>query len=186
MSLQSDPSFSTQHSQSHSRVMRTSSDSLMRWMRTHSLFTKTSLVTKTLQDVPSWLEDCVSGHANCTNEVDLQSSLRNLKVIDCFTRTIVGAPQACEYVALSYVWGTNQTVSSLDSELPQTIEDAIKVVLALGRRYLWVDRYVRLHSTLLNGRPKLMKRNSVSSTIPIRSMIKSSKWAPYTSVRMSL
>jgi hypothetical protein len=60
-------------------------------------------------------------------------------------------PQEVKYVALSYVWGMNQTYvltkvtleekcSSLDlSRLPKTIIDAIEVTRRLGYTYLWVD-----------------------------------------------
>lgn len=60
-------------------------------------------------------------------------------------------PPEVKYVALSYVWGMNQTYvltkatlgekcSSLDlSRLPKTIIDAIDVTQRLGYTYLWVD-----------------------------------------------
>ncbi|KAI1110085.1 heterokaryon incompatibility protein-domain-containing protein [Nemania sp. NC0429] len=53
-----------------------------------------------------------------------------------------------EYVALSYVWGHGIDVSKvvlngskLPEPLPAVVEDAIVVVLKLGYRYLWVDKY---------------------------------------------
>lgn len=60
-------------------------------------------------------------------------------------------PQTVGYVALSYVWGTNQkyvlTKATLDekrsgldlAQLPRTIIDAIEVTQRLGYKYLWVD-----------------------------------------------
>ena len=60
-------------------------------------------------------------------------------------------PQNVKYIALSYVWGMNQTYvltkatleekcSGLDlSRLPKTIIDAIEVTRRLGFTYLWVD-----------------------------------------------
>ena len=79
-----------------------------------------------------------------------------LKVIDCRTRRIIGAPPSCSYVALSYVWGKQKstmvsssvspskdtghcTLSSIT--IPSVISDAIIVTLELGLQYLWVDRY---------------------------------------------
>ena len=58
-----------------------------------------------------------------------------------------------EFVALSYVWGSNPTVKLLKAnniglqkpgafrelELPRTIADSMEVVGLLGLRYLWVD-----------------------------------------------
>jgi hypothetical protein len=42
-------------------------------------------------------------------------------------------------VALSYVWGTEGTDSG--GEFPRTVKDAVDVTVALGYRFLWVDRY---------------------------------------------
>ncbi|KAJ5511286.1 Heterokaryon incompatibility [Penicillium expansum] len=62
-------------------------------------------------------------------------------MIDIVERIVVPCPPDCDYVALSYVWGgVEPSPGSLKNRcLPQTIEDAITVTQALGRRYLWVD-----------------------------------------------
>lgn len=76
-------------------------------------------------------------------------ALPGLMVIDCFSMRVVSAEPGCEYVALSYVWGSN-TSDEEDSKfepdlrgrrLPQTIQDAMNVVRVLGKQFLWVDRY---------------------------------------------
>ncbi|KAF8861809.1 HET-domain-containing protein [Acephala macrosclerotiorum] len=68
-----------------------------------------------------------------------------LRLTDCSTRRVVEAPENCEYVALSYVWGVgeNQTEWSakLPDELPLVIQDALKATLEVALKYLWVDRY---------------------------------------------
>jgi len=69
-------------------------------------------------------------------------------VIDCIQRIVVLAPEKCDYVALSYVWGKAgnmplQEAYDLKAELPATIEDSITTTLVLGYQYLWVDKYVR-------------------------------------------
>jgi hypothetical protein len=84
-------------------------------------------------------------HHNCCREAHLPDSIL-LKVIDCSTRTIVLAAPGCEYVALSYVWGLIRRLERGDgASLPPScdfiIEDAIRVTLELGFRFLWVDRY---------------------------------------------
>lgn len=72
------------------------------------------------------------------------------------SRRVVQKPD-CEFVALSYVWGsrpaspsyveraTCENIKGLSStglgELPRTIEDAISVCKYLNKKYLWVDRY---------------------------------------------
>lgn len=84
--------------------------------------------------------------------------ISGLKVIDVQERCIVTAPPACEYAALSYVWGTSEAARSslmatssniniletpqgLDShDVPATVKDAMTACEKLGKRYLWVDR----------------------------------------------
>jgi hypothetical protein len=63
---------------------------------------------------------------------------------------VAAADQEVEYAALSYCWGTSQSmlVTSTLAELQsgvhpsyfsRSIQDAIKVVVRLGFRHLWVD-----------------------------------------------
>ncbi|KAF2101394.1 HET-domain-containing protein [Rhizodiscina lignyota] len=97
----------------------------------------------------SWLNGCISIHTPCkTNERPLPS----LKLIDCDSRSIVAAPEMASYVALSYVWGKQdsndpeiQTEQNRDvfrfERPPRTIQDAVVATLSLGYRYLWVDKY---------------------------------------------
>lgn len=76
-------------------------------------------------------------------------TLLGLKVIDCFLRHVVPISPHCDYVALSYVWGSGTSraedgtfnLDLYDRRLPQTVEDAMNVTRVLGKRYLWVDRY---------------------------------------------
>jgi Heterokaryon incompatibility protein (HET) len=106
-----------------------------------------------------WISYCQSHHGGICDPLDMtsanagQENLRQvvrIKVIDCETRAIITAPEDCSYVALSYVWGspsTNQsteeetTVGVLPDNVPTTVNDAVKVVLGLKLRYLWVDKY---------------------------------------------
>ncbi|KAK1758238.1 heterokaryon incompatibility protein-domain-containing protein [Echria macrotheca] len=70
-------------------------------------------------------------------------------MIDCSTRAIVqyGAlQQSPGYITLSYVWGESSSEgrrfrNRVPRVVPKVINDAIQVVLSLGYRYLWVDRY---------------------------------------------
>jgi hypothetical protein len=96
------------------------------------------------------IRDCVSNHKQCIPQAC--NTLKDLKVLDCDKRTVVLAPESCQFVALSYVWG-QPTVEAkptdrpqfptLPDVLPRTVEDSIKVTKILGHKYLWVDRYVR-------------------------------------------
>lgn len=102
-----------------------------------------------------WYQFCAHHHREtcATNSNDYP---KKLKVVDCRTQKIVAAPPSCSYVALSYVWGQQQstTVSRPNSPcrntdpsilpsniIPSVIKDAMTVVLKLGWQYLWVDRY---------------------------------------------
>ncbi|PQE14305.1 heterokaryon incompatibility protein [Rutstroemia sp. NJR-2017a BBW] len=80
------------------------------------------------------------------------------RVIDVEREKVVLAPEHCQYVALSYVWGemARTTSSALmlrmenvqqlaedfsipRTNLPATIRDAMVVCAKIGKRYLWVD-----------------------------------------------
>ena len=74
--------------------------------------------------------------------------LSEVRFIDVYSRRLVSSEKPIEYTILTYVWGRakQQTRSPHDndrdllgSNLPQTVEDAIKVTAKLGYRYLWVD-----------------------------------------------
>ncbi|KAI1140130.1 HET-domain-containing protein [Hypoxylon sp. FL0543] len=66
----------------------------------------------------------------------------DFRVIDCENprRSIVSAPVACRYAALSYIWG-DVSESSSSSDYPQVVVDAIRATLSMELQYLWVDRY---------------------------------------------
>lgn len=90
------------------------------------------------------------GHHPAMCQSDDMNKLSNLKVFDCKQRKVVLAPPSCQYVALSYVWGSpkkdNRSNSSTEPTsivIPKTVEDSLRVTEALGYKYLWVDRYVR-------------------------------------------
>ena len=96
-------------------------------------------------EVREWLEFCEKHHTDGCCEAE-KVTLSGFRVIDCQTRCIVPAPQDCEYIALSYVWGNRpeepqNAIDVLGSLAPLVIEDAIMVATNLDVRYLWVDRY---------------------------------------------
>ncbi|KAI8941736.1 hypothetical protein NX059_002941 [Plenodomus lindquistii] len=86
----------------------------------------------------SWFNVCTKTHKSACQIAAV--TVPGLRVIDCETNSIIDAPQTgTDYVALSYVWGA---ASSSNPDIwPNTILDAITVTLALGFRYLWVDRH---------------------------------------------
>ncbi|PYH28174.1 HET domain-containing protein [Aspergillus neoniger CBS 115656] len=107
------------------------------------------------QKVSKWVRDCHSEKhtGSCQTKPDV-SRISGLRVIDTRKRCITIAPGACQYAALSYVWGAvssllQATMANIDhlseegslnsDRLPQTIDDAIVACRKLGIDYLWVD-----------------------------------------------
>lgn len=93
----------------------------------------------------AWLALCDTSHGpSCHSNQSID--FRGFMVIDCTTNITVPAPVDCEYVALSYLWGTtveNRSEEDKADFFPTTIRDSITLTLSLGFKYLWVDRYVR-------------------------------------------
>ena len=115
--------------------------------------------------IKSWLHTCDRFHHGTCDSPGLASDRlpRHLRVIDVDEWCIVNAPRDrhFEYVALTYVWGTEremgwrmpfttrshvrrhrgpgECVVDLPARLPRTIADAIEVTRLVGYRYLWVD-----------------------------------------------
>ncbi|KAH7084196.1 heterokaryon incompatibility protein-domain-containing protein [Paraphoma chrysanthemicola] len=90
--------------------------------------------------VKEWLQFCRDCHS-VTCRPTQERKVVGLKLIDCQNRSIVNADLSFIYVALSYVWGTTATVEEGEHSFPATIEDSMKVVLNMGYRYLWVDKF---------------------------------------------
>jgi hypothetical protein len=107
------------------------------------------------------LHACEQVHIDC--KPDVLNNLLGFKLIDCHTWAIVPAQSTApssgiredggftrpgyHYVALSYVWGLKRDESRIGASgtlenLPQTINDSIRLCKALSYCYLWVDRYV--------------------------------------------
>ncbi|KAL7620947.1 hypothetical protein AAE478_008258 [Parahypoxylon ruwenzoriense] len=108
--------------------------------------------------VRAWLETCLAKHESCspkTQTATLPSRFLDVNDGDhdeqIFLRDDDGAGADRRYVALSHCWGTAQQfctmTATLEShkqgvpvdKLPSTFRDAVKVVRALGLRYLWID-----------------------------------------------
>ncbi|KAH6949109.1 ankyrin repeat-containing domain protein [Fusarium avenaceum] len=100
-----------------------------------------------------WITCCREEHSARCNTQSLVS-IPHFWLIDCTTRQIVEqGEQVPLYAALSYVWGLPAVARSgnkdqlelSDNRIPEgaeaVVEDAMKVALGLGYRFLWVDRY---------------------------------------------
>jgi hypothetical protein len=95
--------------------------------------------------IRSWINICRRIHkATCGSIRQTSRQMVDFKVIDCEGRSLVSPPEGCQYVALSYVWGSLKCLTEggrLQTNFPQTIQDAIILTQQLGYKYLWVDRY---------------------------------------------
>lgn len=111
--------------------------------------------------VKTWLLNCLLWHgAECEKPVTENLSppwdIPDIRLIDVEQMCLVKMAKGCQYVTLSYVWGSIPTLMAtrenimelekpgklqrLASEVPNTIRDAIDVTAKIGQRFLWVDR----------------------------------------------
>ncbi|CZT52745.1 uncharacterized protein RSE6_14109 [Rhynchosporium secalis] len=88
---------------------------------------------------------------------------------------IVPLPGRARYLALSYVWGTEPFLQSTKSnpetlkrkrildaqQLPQTIDDAVKLTIILDERYLWVDALCIVQDDMLSKLEQLSQMDRV-------------------------
>ncbi|KAF4943498.1 hypothetical protein FGADI_13374 [Fusarium gaditjirri] len=102
-----------------------------------------------------WLHTCNKDHKSTETDSTeyLKPLMGTLRVIDTVDNCVKEVHTPCDYICLSYVWGTGSQTQyttktrdqlskpgGLDNvELPQTILDAIKVTRELGIRYIWID-----------------------------------------------
>ncbi|KAF7165319.1 hypothetical protein CNMCM5623_009524 [Aspergillus felis] len=112
-----------------------------------------------------WIRICEDHHQGCKPPTTWTQPRANpseangahpFKVIDVIEYRVITAPQKCRYAALSYVWGPVEmqlqvkkanlaAVSAkfglrvMETQLPETIKDAMQLVQGIGERYLWVD-----------------------------------------------
>lgn len=93
--------------------------------------------------IQGWLDDCSEQHGeSCNLRQDVE--IPEFRLIDCEKHIIVTLPATTRYAALSYVWGApteDNEALRLPGKMPKVIEDAIRIIQALGYRYLWVDKY---------------------------------------------
>jgi hypothetical protein len=111
-----------------------------------------------LATVTNWVKGCTAGHQKCKIVEDTSRSGLPTRLVEIdrdSTRFRIlnshALPQSTRYAIISHHWGastpyllTTENEKSLRqglpiSVLPKTITDAIKVVLHLNIRYLWVD-----------------------------------------------
>ena len=113
--------------------------------------------------VKYWLGYCETRHKDICGALPWHSEgemLPSFRVIDVETYNLIEAPTDCRYCALSYVWGpahpnvrevfktTSKNkkkvrqlggLQGVSEEMSKTVLDAIRLVAAIGEKFLWVD-----------------------------------------------
>ncbi|CZR62703.1 uncharacterized protein PAC_12600 [Phialocephala subalpina] len=99
-----------------------------------------------------WMRDCLESHHSCPRPLGSFMPTRVLEISDLDSSVYIREKLSpAPYAVLSYCWGGPQRViltksrerlggwSILQDTLPQTLQDAVRVVRELGLKYLWVD-----------------------------------------------
>ena len=92
------------------------------------------------ENLRSVMRNCVRNHGQTCRPVSKFSRIPGLKVIEVSSGKVVEAPEKCEYIALSYVWGNHQH-SDDPRAAPPVIKDTFSVAENLGLEYIWIDKY---------------------------------------------
>ncbi|KAI4174775.1 MAG: hypothetical protein LQ346_008191 [Caloplaca aetnensis] len=109
----------------------------------------------------SWLARCLKDHGPECKNLAPESwitpwDIPGVRLLDVEEACLVKMPKNCQYITLSYVWGTTPSfmttkanikelespgiLQTLAQQLPRTIRDTIDLVKMMGYRFLWVDR----------------------------------------------
>ena len=107
------------------------------------------------QLIRRWLNDCETSHSHCRSADSTSNDDVDIMLIDVVKNRLIQKRSNCRYLALSYVWGDVQmlkttkenfplltqsgALSLRKDQIPQVIRDTMKLVLAIGEKYLWVD-----------------------------------------------
>ncbi|KAL9624908.1 MAG: hypothetical protein Q9160_000955 [Pyrenula sp. 1 TL-2023] len=118
-----------------------------------------------LRELGGWIEECEGNHPRCALSQEPKLPRRVIDVLPSGDASRIKLLENTDsprgrYVALSYVWGTRQTLRLLHStlgsfmegvaveDLPKTIQDAVEVTRVLNIKYLWVDSLCILQDSI--------------------------------------
>ncbi|KAK0701326.1 heterokaryon incompatibility protein-domain-containing protein [Lasiosphaeris hirsuta] len=144
------------------------------------------------------IDRCLTSHESCPQPS--ATTLLPDRVIDCSDAhnpriTLTGGSKRAPYLALSYVWGGPQpmtTTTNIDkyvstgiplSILPPTIRDAITVTRSLGQKYLWIDALCILQDSGADKVRQLgeMRRIYRDSYLTLNAACAASTWEGFLS-----
>lgn len=98
-----------------------------------------------------WLEECQTSHNTCQRQVPDFTPTRLLRVDEHEMAVVEMKGQIRPYLAPSYCWGkwpfstltkanySNMLTSVSFDQIPRTFQDAVQVVRAFGKGFLWID-----------------------------------------------
>ncbi|OAL55136.1 HET-domain-containing protein [Pyrenochaeta sp. DS3sAY3a] len=107
--------------------------------------------------VRKWINCCDFSHGDDCLSASLSPPQHSIWLVDVIEGCLISATSTSRYVALSYVWGATQcdqtTKSNLHKmqipgtitpdnaklQIPTTVKDALRLVISLQERFLWVD-----------------------------------------------
>jgi len=108
------------------------------------------------ENLRRWIGACERWHQDtCMSLMPTKKKSVTVRLIDVTDNCLVRSQNTCRYLALSYQWGTCNSLQALRSNIaqlekkgglldfvavtPVTIQDAIILTRHLGERHLWVD-----------------------------------------------
>jgi hypothetical protein len=137
------------------------------------------LITETISwnSLQEGINYCLQNHKACRNESTIELP-PGFRVIDIEEQCIIQvATTTCDFFALSYVWGKDDSPHSKTTkanfftlsipgalssvQLPQTVQDAMTACAQLGRRYLWVDRLCIIQDDLDDKAKQISAMDSI-------------------------
>jgi hypothetical protein len=149
--------------------------------------------------IKDWLGDCEAYHGpTCQPAIWSDLNLLGVRMIDVKGRCIVSAPVGCQYLALSYCWGsptkmehlqltkgnfaqlhTPGELSKENSRVPSTIRDAIYLTQCLEYKYLWVDALCIVQDDMADKKAQLhlMDRLYNSAILTIAASAGDNAWS---------
>ncbi|KAF4635232.1 hypothetical protein G7Y89_g2875 [Cudoniella acicularis] len=122
-------------------------------------------------------------------------SIRLIWLIDVTRQCLVPAPEKCSYVALSYVWGDQTTLKTTKSNMSRlqqigslsmnhlatliakTIRDAIRLVVLLAERYLWVATLCIVQDDESQKRIEMAKMAAIYANVSVTILAKKGEHA---------
>ncbi|MCJ1464639.1 hypothetical protein MMC07_003252 [Pseudocyphellaria aurata] len=106
---------------------------------------------ESFQQAREWIDNCLHNHPECPTTAVPNLPTRVVEVLDNESLRLHISGGKASYAALSYCWGKPQmfatTLSSIAdltqgftlSALPLSLQDAIKLTIELGLKFIWID-----------------------------------------------